>query len=458
MTLHLLRDRLLPSAGADPIVDPTDEAAAAVAALGDQAFVVEGGTATATREEPGGITALRRIEKGIARFPLARLTTVGPRTLRWALEAGLTEAGRLPGAPRVRMTASLVAHVAMDEAVMALVQGPNRFPRRADYERVGAELAEAKQLFTERGWIEDPRSYHRDPEPLTDPLVTRGWALGQSYDRLSWRSGYDARPEEPGAARWSSFGPNRTAAAWVLEHGDRPRPWLVGVHGFGTGAPVADMVTFRALHLHHDLGWNVAAVVLPVHGSRRSSAIGGEDFLGFDLMNSVHALAQSVWDLRRLLSWVRTRGPAAVVLHGVSLGGYITALTTCFDGDLDAAIAGIPVCDLPALLSRQFPAHVRRRAIEHGILEGCAEQVHRVVSPLAMPSLLDPQRRFIFAGLGDRMAVPTQAHALWEHWERPTICWFPGNHVGYLWSAKVAGFVDSVLRDVAGDQPPPPST
>jgi len=457
MTIHLLRDRLLPSGTVDhATVDPVDRDAAA-AALGDLAVVVDGDDAALLEDEHGAVTLLRRLEKGAARFPLARLTTVAPRTLRWALESSLTESGRLPGAPQVRMTASLVAQVAMDEAVMALVQGPSRFPRRADYLRVAEELAAARELFADRGWLEDPRSYHRDPEPLEDPLVTRGWALGQSYDRLSWRSDHEVRPEEPGAQRWSSFGPNRTAAAWVLEHGDRPRPWLVGVHGFGTGAPVADMVTFRALHVHHELGWNVAAIVLPVHGSRRSSHIGGEDFLGFDLMNSVHALDQSVWDVRRLLSWVRTREPTSLVLHGVSLGGYITALTTCFDGDLDAAIAGIPVCDIPALFARQSPVHVRRRAEQHGILAGNAEQVHRVVSPLAMPSQLDPARRYVFAGLGDRMAVPTQALALWEHWERPTICWFPGNHVGYLWSAKVARFVDSVLLDVAGEQPPPPA-
>jgi hypothetical protein len=337
----------------------------------------------------------------------------------------------------------------MDEAVMALVQGPRRFPRRADYLRVAAELSEARALFGARGWLDDPHSYHRDPEPLVDPLVSRGWALGQSYDRISWDSGFEVRPDEPGAERWSGYGPNRTASAWVLEHTDGPRPWLVGVHGFGTGAPVADIVTFRALHLHHELGWNVAAIVLPVHGNRRSSVVGGEDFLGFDMVNCVHALAQSVWDVRRLLSWVRDRDPAAVVLHGVSLGGYVASLTSCFDGDLDAVIAGIPVSDFPTLFARQAPLHVRRRAIEHGILDGDAEVVHRVVSPLAMPSAVPHDRRFIFAGLGDRMAVPTQAHALWEHWDRPTISWFPGNHVGYLWSAKVAGFVDGILNELS---------
>lgn len=442
MTITSLRNRL-GVAPVNEIQGPalTLEELEEIAELGiDPTVQIEG--------EPGSITLLNRVEKGLARWPLARLTTVGPRTARWAVEAALTEAGRIPGAPQVRMSAALVAQVAMDEAVVALVQGPSRFPRRADYLRVAAELAEAQDLFTERGWLDDPRSYHRDPPPLTDPLVTRGWSLGQHYDRLSWSSGYEARPEEPGADRWSSFEQNHTASAWVLEHPDGPRPWMVAVHGFGTGAPLADYVTFRALHLHHELGWNVAAIVLPVHGARRPSRIGGEDFLGFDMMNSVHALAQSVWDVRRLISWVRTRDPRAVVLHGVSLGGYVSSLTTCFEGDLDAVIAGIPVCDFPALFAQQAPRHVRERAVEHGILRGNAELVHRVVSPVAMPTQVPLDRRFVFAGLGDRLAVPAQAHQLWEHWERPTISWFPGNHVGYLWSAKVAGFVDGILRDI----------
>jgi hypothetical protein len=403
--------------------------------------------------ERGSTTLLNRVEKGIARWPMARLTTVAPRTLRWAVEAGLTEAGRIPGAPEIRMTGALVAHVAMDEAVMALVQGPSRFPRRADYLRVAEELTIANALFAERGWIDDPASYHRDPPPLEDAATTSssGWALGQSYRRVSWDSGYEPRVEEPGARRWAAFERNRTAAAWVLEHDDGPRPWTVAVHGFGTGAPVADMVTFRALHLHHELGWNVAAVVLPVHGSRRPSRIGGEDFLGFDMMNSVHALAQSVWDVRRLLSWVRGRGPTSLVLQGVSLGGYVASLTSCFEGDLDAVIAGIPVSDFPALFARQAPRHVLERAVEHRILSGNAELVHRVVSPLSMPCRVPRDRRAIFAGLGDRMAVPAQAQALWEHWDEPRIRWFPGNHVGYLWSSKVADFVDDVMSSTLAD-------
>lgn len=399
-------------------------------------------------EQSGSITVLRRIEKHLARYPLARLTTTVPRTGRWAVETLFTEAGRIPGAPRVRLSASLLAHVAMDEAIIALLQGPNRFPRRRDYERVAAELLDARALFEERGWIADPRSYHVDPPPLDDAARSRGWALGERYDRIRWVSGFEPRSVEPGADRWQSFEANHTASAWVMEHPGPPRPWLIAIHGFGTGATFADLLTFRAPHVHHELGWNIAAITLPVHGSRRPSRMGGEEFLGFDLMNTVHALAQSVWDIRRLISWVRTRDPQAMAMYGVSLGGYLTALMSCFVEDLDAVIAGIPVSDLATLFGRQSPEHVRQRAVQHRILDGNAEVVHRVVSPLAMEPFVARDRRFIFAGLGDRMAIPSQAQALWEHWERPTMSWFPGNHVGYLWSAKVAGFVDGVLDGV----------
>lgn len=405
--------------------------------------------------EPASVTLIRRVEKNLARLPLARLSTVAPRTAKWAHGVVRREAERVPGAPDIRMTGSLAAHVAMDEAVIAMIQGPRRTPGKADYFRVSAELRTARQLFEDEGWLDDPVSYHGTPPPLTDDQISfrSGWALGERYKRMYWPSGFRVRPHEPGATRWNSFRHNHTASAWVMEHHDGPRPWLLCVHGFGTGAPFADLITFHAPHLFHDLGWNVAAIVLPVHGNRRPSMVSGAHFLGFDMMNSVHALSHALWDIRRLAGWIRSRSPSALVIHGVSLGGYITALTTCFDGGFDAAIAGIPVTDFPALFSHQSPAHVRQRSVEHGIIDGNAEVVHSVVSPLAMESRVRPEDRFIFAGLGDRMAIPSQAHDLWEHWDRPQICWFPGNHVGYLWSSKVGRFMDTTLTSIVPAAP-----
>ena len=79
---------------------------------------------------------------------------------------------------------------------------------------------------------------------------------------------------------------------------------------------------------------------------------------------------------------------------------------------------------------------------------GAAENVYRVVSPLSFEAKVPWDRRFIFAGYGDRLAPPEQAQRLWEHWDRPRISWYSGNHVGYLWSKQVSDFLVASLGEV----------
>ena len=388
----------------------------------------------------------RAVEKRLARQPLARLATALPRTARWMAQELTGRDDRVPGLPETRLTPSLIGHVVMDESILAIAVGPNRLPRRADYVRVGEELGRAHALFKERGWLDDPGSFHQTPPALVEPTVSRGWALGRSYERLWWPSGYEPHPGVPGRDRWLAFESNRTASAWLLRHGGR-RPWVVCIHGFGAGSVFMDLVSFHAGHLHDELGVNVAAIVLPMHGARKAKRFSGEEFLGFEMMNAVHGLSQSLWDVRRLLTWVRGQNPTGLGVFGVSLGGLMTALTAAFEADLDLALAGIPMIDFPDLIRHHAPHHLHLRSIEHNILDGTAQDVHRVVSPLAMPTAARPESRAIFAGLGDRLATTEHARRLWAHWEEPETCWFPGNHVGYLWSGMVWRFVDTVLTE-----------
>jgi len=113
--------------------------------------------------------------------------------------------------------------------------------------------------------------------------------------------------------------------------------------------------------------------------------------------------------------------------------------------EADAVVAGIPVVDIPRLFHQHSPVHIRARSIEHHIMGGTAEDVFKVVSPLAFAPKVPRQRRFLYAGYGDRLALPDQARQLWQHWGEPRIGWYPGNHVGYLWSRQVARFLAESL-------------
>jgi Uncharacterized conserved protein (DUF2048). len=377
--------------------------------------------------------------------PLRALLAV-PRTAGFVARTVLRRLrGSSTGIPVPGLSPGFVVQAALDETVLALAMSPNRFPRRADYERVGSELRSAFELFDERGWSEQPRGYHRDPPPIDGITETAGWALGLSYVRMRFPSRYEPRAEEPGAERWAGYEANRMASVAVLRHPGEARPWVVAIHGFGMGFAFMDFVGLHARRLHRDLGLNVVLPVLPLHGSRRLSRVGGEQFLGFDLINTVHGLAQSAWDIRRIIRWVRAQGASAVGLYGVSLGGYTAALVAGLEPGVDCVIAGIPVADFPTLMHAHSPLHVRLRSVEHAIVGGNAEAVLRVVSPLAFDPEVPRDRRFIYAGTGDRLARPAQAQLLWSHWQEPSIEWFGGNHVGYLWSSEVRRYLVDAL-------------
>ncbi len=392
------------------------------------------------------VGSYRAAWKFLGRRALARATLAVPRTARFMRTVAISHEVS-DGLPAPNLSLGLVAGVAMDEALLAMAMAPSRFPRRADFTRVSTELAEARRMFSRRGWITLPASYHRAPPPLApkDVEKSRGWALGLGYERITYDSGFFTRSGEPGGERWLGYKPNRRATATIVRHRGEPRPWLVCVHGFSMGYPFMDFIGLQTAKLHRELGLNVALPVLPLHGPRKVTLMSGEPFLSFDMMNTVHGLTQAVWDIRRLLSWIKDQGATSIGLYGVSLGAHVVALLAGLEDGIDAVVAGIPVVDFPSLFHTHSPVHIRARSIEHNILGGVAEDVCRVVSPMSFEPKVPRDHRYMFAGYGDRMAGTDQALTLWDHWGRPPISWYSGNHVGYLWSRQVESFLGESL-------------
>lgn len=397
------------------------------------------------------VTAPARVVTGFfTQRAVARAMRAVPRTLHFVGTA-LLHGQVAEAVPAPRVSVGLAAQVAVDEVLLAVAMAPRRLPTSEDYHRVAAELAVADAMYGPRGWVDDPSTYHRTPPALTDDDITssHGWAMGLGYQRLSWDSGFVPHPGEPGSDRWMAYEANRTASAVVVSHDDGPRPWVIAVHGFCMGFPFMDFRGLDVARIHRKVGANVAVATLPLHGSRRATFISGEPFLSFDLMNAVHGLTQTAWDVRRLVSWVREQGATSVTLYGVSLGAYAVSLLAGLDDRFDGVVAGVPVSDFPGLFHHHSPQHIRARAIEHEVMGTAADHVFRVVSPFSFEPRVPRDHRYIFAGYGDRLALPEQAQRLWEHWDRPSISWYSGNHVGYLWSRKVSAYLAESLTDVA---------
>jgi len=347
----------------------------------------------------------------------------------------------------VRATAGLAIQALLDEVLIAAFRHPDLLPKPDDYAPAAADLASTRELFAARGWLEHPTHYHRDPPAPEDVQTRHEHALGLGYEHATFTSGWEPDTEEPGRSRWLEHEANRMAHGWVARSPGRDHGmWMVCVPGFGMGTHASmDLRAFRVTQLHRK-GINVLVPVLPLHGPRASGRVRGEDLMTIDLVDSMHGIAQATWDVRRVIRWLReSHGAERVGLIGYSLGSLVAALVAALDDDLACVIAGIPVVDLPHLFRRHSPPHIARLADAHGALGPAADDVHKVVSPLAMDCLVPFERRFIFAGLADRMSTFGEARRLWLHWDRPALATYAGAHVGFFWSGVVKRFVDDAI-------------
>ncbi len=332
----------------------------------------------------------------------------------------------------------------VDRLFLSAMSRPHRYPGVGDLERVGEEIAGAHALYRQ-GRPAVPSEFHIVPPPLRTPSIEPAWHPSMRFEWLSFESGYSAQPNDPASQRWNNYDRNHIAHAWVARHSGPERPWLVCLHGLGTGGPYADFAGFRAEMLHHELGLNLLMPVLPLHGPRKPVALPIASLLSYDLLDAFHGISQAIWDTRRLIKWARAQGATKVGLYGLSMGSYVSALLAGLD-DVDLVMAGIPVCDIPDLFVHHAPVDQRQEAEDKGVLGVRTRELFELVSPLSVTPQTRVENRFIFAGSDDKVSTAEQAERLWEHWGQPGIRWFAGGHVSFFWSSEVAPFVDHRLH------------
>lgn len=357
--------------------------------------------------------------------------------------------------PIARPTIALAAQAFRDEIVLMGLKARRPVSPPDAFERITREVVDGLAFYGKKGWLEKTKGFFTKPPVLSDVTVRKAKGRRRSFFRIFFDSGYAPHPGEPGAERWQEYTANNREYALLLRH-PQPRPWLVCVHGTEMGRAALDLALFRAWKLHDELGLNVVIPVLPMHGPRARGLPKGAVFPGEDVLDDVHATAQAVWDIRRLLSWIRLQEPESLIgLNSLSLGGYIASLVASLEKGLTCAILGVPVADLVDVLERHSGlSHddPRRDTMK------LAEPIGRMVSPLSLTPLVPMPGRFIYAGIADRLVHPReQVNRLWEHWGKPEIVWYPGGHTGFFRSQPVQRFVwDALQQSGLLDGPPTP--
>jgi pimeloyl-ACP methyl ester carboxylesterase len=364
---------------------------------------------------------------------------------------GLTAAGALD---RLGVATTAAADLGFRTGLASLLTLPaGSWALRSDLRREARLLS----FYAELAAAADPTLVFSDVKAAPAIDVTRAHPLtfapeGGRVEMLRLNSPYVARHPEV-RREYARFEENGVAWAQHWRHGDRPRPTLVVIHGFGA-SPFWFNSRFFGLPGFYRRGYDVLLYLLPFHGVRqaRLAAFSGWGLFAHGLAHLNEAILQAVEDLRLFLDHLERAGASEIVVTGLSLGGYVTSLLAGVDARPAAVIPNAPVISMDRLFRQWFPASLGAWALSQAARIDPAEvdRALRVHSPLNYEPLVPHERRMIIGGLGDRLAPPEQAEMLWEHWDRPAIHWFPGSHLVPLGRRSYLREMRSFLADVIG--------
>jgi len=340
----------------------------------------------------------------------------------------------------------LGAGARLDRFVLQRYLRRQAFPLPRDGDALRARLTRARIFYGDPGFIAHPERFFTIPGPIhADVQRLRALDGGELAD-VRYRTDFapvfpEADPvlateSGPGVARW-----------W--RHREPGHPVMVCVHGYAGGHLWLETLAFEARRFYR-AGLDVVLYVMPYHGRRTPLGAGrsGGPFFGVDLVRTNEAFAQTIYELRALLRWLVASGTGPVGAFGMSLGGYTTALLASVEPELAFAVPMIPLTSLPDMMWSEGTGDPRlARAVEHGWSLATLHDFFSVHAPLSRPPLVPSERRLIIAALGDRICPPAHADALWRHWGKPRIHWYPGGHLAQFRRHVALREVRTLLRD-----------
>lgn len=307
-----------------------------------------------------------------------------------------------------------------------------------DVRRIVADLESAVGHYRSKGWLDRPDAALEAPPPLEKIEIARRTVAGERVEALRFESEFEPF-DEVVRARFFAHRRNRDSHALLWRHGGSWRPVLISIHGYGMGRAAIDLPWLRRrgwdmAGLHRDLGIDVVYFVLPLHGPRADGVRSARGFVDEHPLLTTAAVSQAIWDLRRLVGWLRAQGATAIGLQGISLGGYVASLFAALDPALTVVMPTVPAVDLVPSVCGQVPQFQRDRWQRDGFEVDLLSRAWSLHSPLAHRVRVPRAGRLLVAGFADRITPPPQVRALWEHWDQPELHWYPGSHL--VWRGR----------------------
>jgi hypothetical protein len=216
------------------------------------------------------------------------------------------------------------------------------------------------------------------------------------------------------------------------------RPAVVVLHILGSDFPLSRYMAARLA----DRGVAALFVKLPYYGERRPPERRGKSskrFLSDDIERSVSAMRQGVCDVRRAVSWLKSRPDVdgtRLAVAGISLGGIVSSVAAAVDPAIQRAVFLLAGGDLSVILW-EMPegASFRKLWLDSGRTQLDLKVLTDPFDPLTYANRLVGKRVLMIAGNVDEVVPPSSTVALWQAAGKPPIHWYDCGHyssVGFL--------------------------
>lgn len=311
---------------------------------------------------------------------------------------------------------------------------------------VPMRLQDALDTYTDPSLLEDDNPFFiSDGVPDRLRISTRSSLSDGERKVVTFESDYEPFDDDFSEEFHSYLG-NETCRIHYWKHSRENRPTIVILHSWCGGWLWMEEQFLKAREFY-DRGYNLAFVTLPFHGKRtpEQALFSGQLFPSTDIKLTMEAFGQAIHDTHAVVEWLRQEETDnAVGLMGLSLGGYITSLMAGLEPDLDFAIPIIaPASFADILWFHGEDRPIRKAAKAENLDLDDLRDLMELFCPLHYDLEISSDDVFILAGIGDRVVPPCHSVAMWKHWNRPRISWYPGSHMLHVGRSK---YIDEIME------------
>jgi pimeloyl-ACP methyl ester carboxylesterase len=189
-------------------------------------------------------------------------------------------------------------------------------------------------------------------------------------------------------------------------------------------------------------GFNAATVVAPYHFQRRARGLADWTHL-----QTAHAFAQAVGEIRALTGWLLGEGCPCVALWGFSLGGWFAGLAASCDTRIASVVLAAPGVRMDYKFSRA--ERVIWRRVREALGSQSAARAALDTTPLNLirsRPVIPKEHILLIEGRHDLFVETEATEELWQAWGQPEIWRLPHGHISL---ALLPGLTARVLEWLA---------